>query len=164
MPILYQKNSANDFKIDVSEDNKSINISFDYFDFEEGIVLQIFHTGNSSKDISLTGTIKSVKSIKRKDVLNALLPSILVKVLRRDNNRPKRKIMNRTLGWGTIAAGIFILFALPLISQNPQPVIENSSSYKTLLTSLLGIPYIWFGYRILKRHIPKGFDIFNEEF
>lgn len=42
--IIYQKNPSNDFNISISNDNKYVDITFDYFDFEEGIVLQVFHT------------------------------------------------------------------------------------------------------------------------
>ena len=61
--IIYQKNPSNDFNISISNDNKYVDITFDYFDFEEGIVLQVFHTGNKSDDITLVGQIKSVKNI-----------------------------------------------------------------------------------------------------
>lgn len=47
--IIYQKNPSNNFNISLSDNNKYIDITFDYFDYEEGIVLQVFHTGNTSK-------------------------------------------------------------------------------------------------------------------
>jgi uncharacterized integral membrane protein len=162
--ILFQKNDANDFKTKISEDNKNIEISFDFFDFEEGIVLQIFHSGNSSDDISVEGTIKSVKCIKRKDVLNSILPSILVKVLKNGTRGSKRKMVKFAMGWGTLITGLFLIMVLPFIPQNTSNVIENKFISERLIPSILGIPYIWLGINMIKRHIPKGFDIFNEEF
>lgn len=61
--ILFQRNSANDFNLLISNDKKSVLIKFDFFDFEEGVIIQLAHTGNSSDDIKLLGTIKSVKKI-----------------------------------------------------------------------------------------------------
>lgn len=162
--VLYQKNSANDFKIKISENHKNIDISFDYFDYEEGLVLQIFHTGNSSDDISFSGTIKSVKSIKRKEIITSILPSILVRALKKRDKKSKSKLTNRIMGWGTLIAGIFFIFSFLFIPNNSTKAIEETSIYSKLLPSLLGIPYVWLGAKMIKRYIPKGFDIFNEEF
>jgi hypothetical protein len=162
--ILYQKNTANDFKAIVSEDNKSVDINFDYFDFEEGVVLQIYHTGNTSDDIKLTGTFKSVNRIKRKEILNTILPEILVKNLRRNTHKSNRKINRYVMGWGIILAGIFIITIFPFMSHETKQIVESPSFFSKIAGSLVGIPYIWLGYRMLKRFIPKGFDIFNEEF
>jgi hypothetical protein len=100
--ILFQKNSANDFRIQLSEDNKSISIFFDYFDFEEGLVMQIFHTGNTSDDIFIDGKIKSVKKISRREHPNSLLPTTLIRWLRND----KDVISKRTMK--AIMAGYFL--------------------------------------------------------
>lgn len=60
------KNKANSFTVEISNDGKAVAINFDYFDCNEGVILQVFHTGNSSNNISLIGRIKSVNRIKRK--------------------------------------------------------------------------------------------------
>lgn len=166
--ILFQKNSANDFKIQLSEDNKSISIFFDYFDFEEGLVMQIFHTGNSSDDIFIDGKIKSVKKISRREHSNSfLLPSILVKWLRNDKDVISKRTMKAIMGWTFFVMGLVSCCAV-FISPFREPVIEittqkmNSVSHNIVLL-FPGLFYTWFGYRLLKRRIPKGFDIFNEE-
>ncbi|WP_338867964.1 hypothetical protein WBJ53_16250 [Spirosoma sp. SC4-14] len=74
--ILFQKNPANDFSVKIDSNRKAILINFDFFDFEEGIVIQLAHTGNSSDDVRLTGTIKSVKKILRKSLLNSIFPNL----------------------------------------------------------------------------------------
>lgn len=70
--IIYQKNPSNDFNISISNDNKYVDITFDYFDFEEGIVLQVFHTGNKSDDITLVGQIKSYYIFNEKTLFHHL--------------------------------------------------------------------------------------------
>jgi hypothetical protein len=59
--------------------------------------------------------------------------------------------------------GVGLIIGFGLLSHKPDPVKVNSNKVG-LINALLGLPYIWFGYRVLKKNIPKGFDIFNEEF
>ncbi|WP_299287349.1 hypothetical protein [uncultured Mucilaginibacter sp.] len=161
--ILFQKNNSNDFKIDISEDNKSISIIFDFFDYEDGIVLQLFHTGNSSDDLSISGTIKSVKNIRRKEINYSILPLRIFEILNGNITKIKRKTMIRILGWVTILVGILFCTISFYNPHKLEPVTENSPFFNIILP-LLGIPYIYLGYKMLIKHIPKGFDIFNEEF
>lgn len=166
--ILYQKNKANDFKIQLSPDNKSISISFDYFDFEEGIVIQLFHTGNTSDDIFIDGTIKSVKKILRREHSTNFLPTNFIKWLKDDKEIiGKRKIKILT-GWILIIIGFLACLLAFIIPSFKQTIIETPVSKKEadildLATMLPGLLYIWLGYKVIKRRIPKGFDIFNEE-
>ncbi len=62
--------------------------------------------------------------------------------------------------------GLFISVVVNLLPDD-EPAIsvqETHSLNSRILVTLIGLPYIWFGYRIIKRNIPKGFDVFNEEF
>lgn len=63
--ILKQTKIANNFSAHIAEDKKNIYLAFDYFDHNEGIVLKIRHTGTSSSDLSINGSIKAVQKIKR---------------------------------------------------------------------------------------------------
>lgn len=49
-------NEANQFEL-VKNDNKSITITFDFLSHGEGVAIQIAHSGVSSEDVTLTGTI-----------------------------------------------------------------------------------------------------------
>lgn len=166
--ILFKKDEANDFNIQVSDDKNYINILFDYIDFEDGIVIQIFHTGNSSDDIFIDGKIKSVKNIHRREHSNSLLPDSIGKLLRNDREYFNRKAMKSFFGWSFIVVGLVfncLLLYFPtrkIIAVTPKP--HESSIFFIILLLLPGILYMWFGYNLIKRRIPKGFDIFNEEF
>jgi hypothetical protein len=166
--IIYQKNTANDFKIQTSDDNKSISIHFDYFDFEEGLVMQVFHTGNTSDDIFIDGKIKSVKRITRKVHTSSFLPTTLLKWLTVGNDAISKKSMKVIMGWAFLIVGG--VFCLLIITPFDQVVTEVAKAPKkkpitlTIAAIFPGLLYIWLGYRMLKRRIPKGFDVFNEEF
>lgn len=162
--ILYQKNDANDFSVQISNDKSSVDISFDYFDFEEGIVLELFHTGNTSEDLLIDGKVKSVKSISRRDISVYLLPNSLIKWLRKDKEIVSKKTMRSISGWIVFLGGIIICFMAVFLPG--QVAIRQKGDERSLflITSLPGLFYIWFGYRVIKRRIPRGFDIFNEEF
>lgn len=99
--IIFQKNQSNDFSIAISNDNKFIDIDFDYFDFEEGIVLQVFHTGAKSSDISMEGQIKSVKEISHKK--SSVYP--FSKVLEKISVTPQ--CVRKITYWIYLISGIF---------------------------------------------------------
>ncbi len=164
--ILYQKNPSNDFNISLSEDNKYIDITFDYFDYEEGIILQVFHTGNKSNNITLTGQIKSVKKFHRKDRSLSFIPTSIANILRKKIIPDKG--IELILGWPTFIIGLFFIF-LSLISSHLQtpPKEYNPEANKlavSIVAGISGLIYCLMGYSIIKRKIPKGFNVFNEEF
>lgn len=62
--IIFIKKNANNFKIDLNENRKIIRINFDYFHTNEGFIFQFYHTGKSSQNIKVLGTIKGVNKIE----------------------------------------------------------------------------------------------------
>ncbi|MCH7826483.1 MAG: hypothetical protein IIC75_00690 [Bacteroidetes bacterium] len=56
--ISYIKNKTNNFSITVSEDRKSILLDFDYFYKNDGLTIDVYHTGFLNDSIYLDGTIK----------------------------------------------------------------------------------------------------------
>ena len=55
-------NKANNFRVQIAEDKKTVLLDFDYMNFNDGIVIKLIHTGVSS--VSLKGSIQAVKTIK----------------------------------------------------------------------------------------------------
>lgn len=158
--ILFTKNEANAFSLVMDTDHKFIDIKFDFFDFEERVVIQIFHTGNSSDDIVLRGKIKTVKKIKRRMIDSGFLPSSFVKILR--GNNISNKWSKKVLAISVIMVGILFLF-IPFIDSAPKEV-HVRVWYEYCLLTFPALLYFWLGYRLLRRNIPKGFDVFNDEF
>jgi len=151
--ILFQKNTANNFQIDIADDKKSITLSFDYFDYQEGVVLQMFHTGNDSNDIKISGKVKSVSKIKE----------ILI-------DKTFKNRMRKMMGWFGIVLLISI-YAIPSIAVN----VLSSIFTGILPTFLIYIfSYVIFFIVFLlivgiseaniNRKTPKGFDVFEEGF
>lgn len=163
--IIYQKNASNGFDISISDDQKYIHIAFDYFDFEEGIVLQIFHTGHKSSDISLMGQIKSVKQIQRGYNSQFIIPIFLVNMLQEAKiTHGKVKLLFR---WSSIIMGVLLILLSIAQFMNLEFVKYNSEVERKvtmILGGVLGLLYLFIGYKSVRRYIPKGFDIFNEEF
>ena len=162
--IIYEKNPANAFHISTSPDNKHISLTFDYFDFGEGIVLEISHTGNNSSDFSILGSIKSVRCFKDNST-GMILPAFLINLFDKLFSKIKFKTI---IGWTTLLAGILIIIfpvSITVIAKKP---IFIELPYWTLLkffpSILAGFLYLLASYNMIKRRIPKGFDIFNEEF
>jgi len=62
--LTYQKNIANGFIIK-KIDNKVISITFDYFDFNEGVIIDIYHTAPNGPYLKLKGSIKGTKIFQK---------------------------------------------------------------------------------------------------
>lgn len=164
--IIYQKKASNGFAVSISEDRKFVDIKFDYFDFEQGMVLQVLHTGNKSGDLTLFGEIMSVGKIRRKGRTASSVPasvdSFLTKMV-----VPKRQ-SRQTLGGMVLVVGLFfvaVALALPFIEiplRETNPETDKWAGFVSFF--VIGTLYALMGYRMIRRRIPKGFDIFNEEF
>lgn len=163
--IIYQKNASNGFNISISDDQKYINITFDYFDFEEGIVLQVFHTGHKSSDISLMGQIKSVKQIQRIYNSQFIIPISFVNMLQ--EAKISHGEVNLLFRWVSIVVGVLLILLSIAQFMNIELIKYNSEVERKvtmILGGILGLLYLFIGYKSLRRYIPKGFDIFDEEF
>lgn len=56
---------VNNFDLTRSENGKHVGLNFDYFANNEGLVVNIFHTGKNDGDLILKGTIKGVQRIAK---------------------------------------------------------------------------------------------------
>ncbi|MEO6883392.1 MAG: hypothetical protein ABI199_05125 [Bacteroidia bacterium] len=164
--IIFQKNVANDFKIKIEEDKKSVLIQFDFFDFEEGIVVQIAYTGNFSSDVKLEGSIKSVKEVIRKGLLTFRLPFLNLLFQPNKGSNFKSRTNLKIMGWASIFTGAILIFLPYFLDFNTINNIDkkiDSTLFIAKIFVLVGILYMYIGIRFLNRRIPKGFDIFDEE-
>lgn len=82
---VFSENKNNIRNIQISKDSKSITFDFDFFAKNEGMVLNVFHTGNSSKDIEVDGSLingehvtKSKKNVHFYSKKTRLLFSIML--------------------------------------------------------------------------------------
>jgi hypothetical protein len=154
--ILYEKKRANKFSITNSSNQSCISIQFDYMDKDEGAVIQLIHTGKSSDDIKVTGTIKGAgkpifkKPYHKVKTLNFRLP--FTGATYSFSGKKARYLM---------ATAMFIT---PILFFSLLFVKNDTSIEDVLPLSVVFILYWGFGLLLIKRGIPKGFDIFEEEF
>ncbi len=60
--IISEKRSAN--SISVSVKNNEVLIEFEFLDYNDGAIFEIYHTGLASQSLKLTGTIKGISQFK----------------------------------------------------------------------------------------------------
>lgn len=152
--IIYEKNQINKFSLNLENIEKEIMINFDFFDFKEGIILQVFHTGKSGDDIEIKGTIKGFGMIKKDTIF-------ISKIRKPFEFFDKLKIKYRK----TLLAVFCIITPLILIISNFIPKSEPKNIFisKYLPTIIITILYWAMTYMILHRRVPKGFNLFEEE-
>jgi len=63
--ITERTTSYNNFECTRSSDRSGASISFDYLAPHDGVLLQVFHTGTTSDDLSIEGTFKTGRKITR---------------------------------------------------------------------------------------------------
>ncbi len=73
--IIATNNETNNFSLSGSIDQSNVNINFEYIDKNDGIVVQLIHTGNFDKDIKVQGRIKGAGNLKYIDL--KIIPSRL---------------------------------------------------------------------------------------
>ncbi len=161
--IIYEKNSANNFIIspiiDPKDSNKhlqnELHINFDYFDQNEGVVLQVFHTGKTGDDIRIEGTVKGSRPIKKiSKPIFSKIPSFSPYF-----EKLKRKHQKMIIAAFLWVAPLFLL-AMELV---PKSHIEKSLLARYIPICIVFLLYWTMAVSIMRKRVPNGFDIFDEE-
>lgn len=61
--ILQVNNPSNDFSVNHDKSKDAVVVDFDYIDNNQGVVIQIVHTGSSFAPLKISGSIKGVKKV-----------------------------------------------------------------------------------------------------
>lgn len=134
--ILYEKNPTNQFSITTSEDRSYIALQFEYVDKGEGAVIQLIHTGISHEDIELLGTIKGAGK-----------PTFKYSPTQRRHIAMMASFLTLILG---VTSGY-------LLADIPTPF----SAVAVIIGLTISVGLVT---ALLKIRIPKGFDVFEEDF
>lgn len=136
---ILEKIDANNFEL-IDLDNKSKIISFDFLAHNEGAIFKVIHSGKSSKDISIVGTIIG-------------------------SNRPKEFNSRFFLKFPYINRKILILMYFLIILIFPFIIIiENNFTIKLFFTIGLILCVFVTIYIITRtKELPKQFTLFDEE-
>ena len=135
---ILEKIDANNFEL-INLDNKSKIISFDFLAHNEGAIFKVIHSGKSSKDISIVGTIIG-------------------------SNRPKEFNSRFILKFTYINKKILIsMYFITILIFLFIIIIENYFTIQLFFIFLL-ILFVCITIYILKlKELPKQFTLFDEE-
>lgn len=152
--IIYFKNKYNLITTTLFENNKQVIINFDFLDYEDGAVIQILHTGSSSNDIEVSGTIIGGKIMKKFPIKKNFSSKLFLKF---SNKKPSP----RFLGYTTMFIGFFTLFS-GIFFYYKKTVIPLVSPFEPMVLLFTGLIYSTSGYYLSRKKTPKGFESFEE--
>ena len=155
--IIYEKNKHNLMKINASSDSKKVNIDFEFLDSEDGCVIQILHTGSSSSDIILDGTIIGTGKVYRPPSKKHSLLSI--KVFKFIENK---KYPHRIFGYICMFLGSVVTILPIFLILYFKKSLNSRIMYELFPLIFVGVSYFILGFFVTRRMTPKGFDIFEE--
>lgn len=152
--ILESSKIANNFKYTLSHDLSELLLTFDYIDKNEGIVIQIIHTGKSEDDIKLIGLIKGAGAPVYKNIPNSK-PELKFPLI---GHLP---LSLRHQQYLTILF-LFLMTILvnyDVITKKEQLLPNNVPSFV-----LLNMIFLLFFILFMKNLSPMGFESFYEDF
>jgi len=95
--VSYTKTKANNFSVALTDDRKAVLIDFDYFHTNEGVIIDVYHTGSINEHIQLQGTIKGVAQItagtENPPLFGRFLDGTIGKVIPRGKNFKSRHLL-----------------------------------------------------------------------
>jgi hypothetical protein len=131
--ILYAT-PANQFRLEMAEDQSNVILNFNYIDKDEGMIAQLFHTGKSSEDTEVCGRIKGAGTITRVYTEN---PSLSLRVPR------------------YVTYLIILLFGYSAFMRFWETL--RLASFISLFVSLLLIAYLVVETEVLRKRVPRDF-------
>lgn len=144
----FNKRDANSFESAVSEDKKKISLSFDFFDQNDGFVLDVVHSGKSGGDLNLAATFMGSKPLTQRASLAF-------------HNWPK-PIAEMLSSEFRIILALFLFFFTPLVGLDQiiglTPISYQLNYYGQIVSYVILVGFSWYSALYLfKTRIPKGF-------
>ncbi len=169
--VICPKNLEGRYFINLASDFSHFDMDFEYMDQNEGFIIQFFHNGTTVNDVEVHGKVKGVKKFRNKHVITsndifAPLPKFI-----------KEKIGERGIRlYGASISFLFgLLFFLGMgisisiydhltISGTSVTVQQFHLVVMIIFPGIVALISLVLGITILGIRIPKGFEIFEEEF
>ena len=152
--VLVSNNPHSDFSLIKSNDELSARIEFEYLDKNDGAVIQIVHTGVSSIDIGINGSIKGVKIIHVKHIAKS------------GNSIDATLIISRIGALISIISGSVAL-SMSILPPSFVTVIKLFPTYNFPIILMLTIAFFTVNYLtvnyLLRKRTPKGLESFWDE-
>jgi hypothetical protein len=162
--IISSNNLSSQITIIKSDQNNCAFILFDYLDEKQGAVIQVVHTGTSSKDLQIVGDIKGVKVIKKIETTPSWIKWVSKLTI------PKKA--GKIYGIGMIVAGVvyfgigiigLLALILSLFSPATKPALSSNTIVNTIVFFLGGLFMFSMGFSAVRVIAPKGLEVFQEE-
>lgn len=146
--IIDNINQANNFNLITSDNGSVIEITFDFIAKNEGVLIQVFHTGKTNNDISIEGTIIGGKKLSR------------IKLFFKDT---KDRFV-----WLPIILLLFYIIYVNILSTYNMMMETNVPTLDKIIYILCDLAALSVVSALLlamkNNNLPKGFDIFEENF
>ena len=133
--ISYQ-NKVNSFSVDKMDDH-CVNLNFDFLNHNDGVVLDIYHSGNDGSDILLTGTLIGAKKIADENKSKTLSDRLGIFFKPADYLTNRKNSVLKVFGLLCGLLAIFLMMPLLMI-----------------------VGPLDFLYGIMKRKLPKQFKLY----
>lgn len=179
--IIQHNEAANKFTCLVAHGGSMATISFQYFDKNHGIVIELLHTGLSPANLEITGKIMGSRPLKR-ITTESKNPVSVRKLRKRYRKLASSRLVRVIIGIVFLAGSIF-LFAAPVLiyyidlqsmSRQPHVTIDGEEYIAikpvglgpvAVLAAICYLPafvYAFLAYFTLMRGIPRGLDKYEE--
>jgi hypothetical protein len=128
---LVQVNSEpSQFAAKLNPEGREAHLTFDFLDHDQGAVFQVIHTGTSSNDVTVVGTIKGAGTPVKRRVRRTMLPLFTTPEFdRKLKPRTRRRV---TIACEVVAALVLVVvIALSLGPKVYPPLREATEAWQT---------------------------------
>lgn len=122
---IINQNDVNNIKV-TKENEKLISITFDFLDFNEGFILNIYHSGNFSNDLIVKGTLIGAKKITEGVKLEYFSKKLDIISIPTNYFLNHEEKLLRAFGWISTLPLAIILFPLFLITLPIDFIIDKT--------------------------------------
>jgi hypothetical protein len=152
--IIYESNQTNNFKVQIN--SNIVELTFDFFDQNQGGIVKIIHSGKKSDNLIIKGTFKGVGNIKETKVSSLDFLRPILSISSKNTTEKDKHFSNKTMPWVVLTTGLVVGF-LPLFTD-----IKEKPMSITPVLSIVGAIYSILGLILIfgRKSLPKGFDSF----
>ena len=159
--ILQVTRPANLFELSDTRGGTECEVSFHYLGHGDGAVIQVIHTGVSSRNLDMTGQFKNAGRVTRRNISvprpqEGSGPRAFTRLLaRRGVTRPQ--LVGEMIGW--LAVGVFFgaVFLAPSLTGEVRPVSGLVLGSLAIVFSLIVAANVW------SKRAPTGLDSYLED-
>lgn len=142
--------------------NNSQALLFDFLDPDDGLVLQVAHTGSSSRNIVIKGQIIGNGRIMEKQPFSWLRLSSLIRLKKWQLSRGKVAFLVALMGLTLILAPMVDEIFIRLLSD--YQIFSDQKKVITFLSGASGAMYLLFAWALWASRPPRGLSSFDDGF